>query len=472
MVRLLTFIFFVIVAASLLTALLAIDSRASIEAFGWRFDVPTGVAAFLVAAFTTLVVLFASFIKDLADAPKRARARAAFKRRERGLAALTQGFNAAAAGDAQGTRKQAALALKALGDAPAAKILSAEAARLSGDDAAAEAALADLVDAPETAFLALRALLDKARAAGDDEAARRYAERAFAMRPAAVWAFDAVFDLALRGGDFGATRDALARALKSGAIDRASGERALAATFAALAARAHASGADAAALVDADASLKLAPTTAPAALLSARLHAAAGDRKRSAKILHTAYSGTGSSAIAEAFEAHVAGEPASARADALEHFAGLSPDAAASPLLRARAALLRGEAAAAVAQLEDALEASASAPALALMAEAKSALRDEAAANGYFERAARAPRPPEPRGDDYFAQDDAGWAAFIRAARAGARPKIDPAPAAGLQANDFALLAPPPLKLAPPADDAIATDEILERDVAAARSAN
>jgi HemY protein len=475
MLRPLTFTFFIVVAATLLIALLAVNGRATIEAFGWRFDLPTGVAAFLVAAFTTLVVLFASVIKDVAGAPRRAKARAALKRRERGLAALTQGFNAAAAGDAQFASKQSALALKALGDASAARLLAAHVAQISGDDAAAEAALADLVDAPDTAFLALRALLERARAAGDDDAARRHAERAFADRPGASWAFDAVFDLALRRGDFGAARDALTKGLKSGAIDRASGERALAATIAALAYKAAATNDIPGAIADADAALKLAPGLAPAALLSARLQSRAGDRKRAGKVLSAAFAETGDAAVAEAIGALHQDEPAQTRADALDEAAALRPDAGAARLLRARALLLRDAPAAAETQLLEFLKGSASAPALVLMAETQRALKGGAAESPWFERAARAPRTGATTFEDYAAQSPEGFARIIRAVRARRPLVVDPAPAAGISDADLARLAPPSPPVAPASDDPFpdeAPDEALERDVAAARRAN
>lgn len=477
MVRVLTFFFWVIVAASALTILLAADSVSSIEAFGWRFEIATGVGVFLIAAFTTLVTLFASFIKDLANAPKRARARAEVKRRERGLAALTGGFNAIAAGDVVRARKYAATALKALGDAPAAKLLSARSALLSGDDAAAEAALSALVDAPETEFLALQGLCLTAKATGDLEAARRHAERVFSAHPAARWAFDAVFSLALDRRDFAGARDAVLAAAKAKTIEEDAAARGAAAAMTALAFKAHGAGADTAAVESADAALKLSPALAPAAILSARLHAASGDRKKAAKVLQYAFSAAGGAALADAYEAFVGDEPTTARADSLDRFADLHPAARSAALLRARAALLRGETATATSLLEDALKSSASAGALKLMAEVEAARHGEAAAHQWLVRAASAPRDDDLRAGDYFRLDDSAWALLVRDYMDQARLPPVAAPPPGLAADDLLRLAPPPLMIeAPPpppvASDNLSTDEILDRDVAAARSAN
>lgn len=480
MIRLLTFFFWIVIVASTLTALLAMSSETRVDAFGWRFETPTGVAFFVVAAFTTVVVLFASFIKDLANAPKRAQARAEVKRRDRGLAALTQGFNAVAAGDAAQARKQSQVALKALGDAPSAKLLAASSARLSGDETGAEAALAALVETPETELLALKALYLQATLAGDTDAARRRADRAFAAHPSARWAFEAAVDAALRSNDFAAAGAAFGRAKTALLVDAATARRAQAMAKTAEAFMAMKNNDAAKALALAGEALKLDAALAPAAILAARLKAGGGDARKAAATLETSFAATGDSAVADAFEELVAAEPAAMQGDRLDAFAALNPAAPAAPAMRARAALLRGDAAGTMAILEGALSTSASAELLTLMAQATAARFGEAAAHAWLMRAARARRGAAARADDYFRQGAADFARLVRAARDGA--PITPTASApkGLAADEIARLAAPPRiePLAPPHiaapaeasdEDDPDTDEIMNREAAAAR---
>ena len=158
MIRLLLFMTSVIVAAAALTFLLAAGGSASIDAFGWRFDIPAGAAVIAVAAFSVLLVLSVSLIKDIVGAPGRARVRRDARRREKGLGALTKGFAAVAAGDAPAARKQADIAAKALPDAAVSKILAADAAALSRDEVAASDAHARLLDVDDAGIIGLRGL--------------------------------------------------------------------------------------------------------------------------------------------------------------------------------------------------------------------------------------------------------------------------------------------------------------------------
>ncbi|MEK7266378.1 MAG: heme biosynthesis HemY N-terminal domain-containing protein, partial [Pseudomonadota bacterium] len=387
MIRLLIFVLWVIFFAAALTALFSVRSTFPIEAFGWKMDVPAGLAAAVAIFLAASVALMTSMLKDLVGARKSARARKALDLREKGLAAITRGFEAIAIGDGPAARREADRATKALGGAPVTRLIAAQAAQLSGDDAAAGEALALMLSAPETEFLALRGLYAQSMRAGDVETARQYADRAFDRRTSARWAFDAVFDLALARLDYGAARSALERAAKSKAIDPAAADRALAATLTATAYAARLAGHEEAALDDADAALKRAPAFPPAAVLAARLHLARGDGKKAEKILTAAFAQAPARAIAETFEILFAKDDAAA----LDRLADRNPDSREASYLRAKAMLSRGDASAAVAALTQVLKTTASARALSMMALAQSALRGEVAARPWFERAAKAP---------------------------------------------------------------------------------
>lgn len=484
MIRILIFVLWVVLFAAALTLLFSFRATMPLEAFGWRMDVPAGLALFAAVLFTGAVALATSVVKDLTGAPKAARARKGVAQREKGLAAVTRGLEAIAVGDGAAARREAERAAKALGAAPVARLIAAQAAQLSGDEAAAGEALALMLDAPETEFLALRGLYAKAMRDGDFDGARRYAERAFERRGGARWAFEAVFELALARNDYNAAQGALSRAAKSKAIDQGAADRGLAATHATSAYASHLAGDIDSAIADADAALKRAPGFAPAAVLSARLHAGRGEAKKAEKILGAAFALAPARAVAETFESVFADEGAAA----LDRLAEKNPESREAMLLSAKASLARGDAGAAARILADMLKASAEARSLFLMAEAQSALNGEAAARLWLSRAALAPRDDEPSADAFFRINADGWRRLIRDYIDHGRLAPPPleAPPSGLAEEDLARAAALPALSAPllaPAEmsgdlaleaeassgDDTDTDETLNREAAAAR---
>lgn len=479
MIRLLIFALWIVFFAAVLTILFGIRTALAIEAFGWRMDAPAGLAILAALVFAGLIALATSFVKDLAGAPKTARIRRKISQRERGLAALTRGLEAIAIGDGAAARREAERAAKALGSVPVTKLIAAQAAQLSGDEAAVGEALTTMLDAPETEILALRGLYAKSMREGDLGRARDYAERAFDRRNSARWAFEAVFGLALERNDYAAARDALVRAAKSGAIDSAPADRGLAATHAAAGYAAHHAGDDAKAITDADAALKCAPGFAPAAVLASRLHAARGEMKKAAKILSTAFSLAPDRAIAETFESLFCDDGA----PALDLLAEKHPDSREAKLLRAKAALARGEAGAAAEILAGVLRATAEPRALLLMAKAQSALGGEAAARRWLTRAASAPREDDLSAESLFRISADGWRRLIRDYMDHGRLSPPPLEAPPPGVGDEELALPPPAPLIAPADllgdlslEAVAledndadTDQMLDREAAAAR---
>lgn len=484
MIRILIFVLWVVLFAAALTLLFSLRTATPVEAFGWRMDVPAGLALSAALVFAGAVALATSVVKDLTWAPKAARARRDVERREKGLAAVTRGLEAIAVGDGAAARREAGRAARALGAAPVARLIAAQAAQLSGDEAAAGEALALMLDAPETEFLALRGLYAKSMRDGDFDGARGYAERAFERRGGARWAFEAVFDLALARNDYSAAQGALARAAKSKAVDQGSADRGLAATHAAAAYASHLAGDNGSAIAGADAALKRAPGFAPAAVLAARLHAERGEAKKAEKFLGAAFALAPSRAIAEAFESAFSDEGAAA----LDRLAEKNPESREAMLLSARALLARGDAGAAAHILAGVLKASAEARSLFLMAEAQSALNGEAAARLWLSRAALAPREDEPSAEAFFRISADGWRRLIRDYMDHGRlapppletpprglPEEELAPAAALPAPSAPLLAPAEMSgdLALEAEvssvDKADTDEILDREAAGAR---
>lgn len=154
-----------------------------IDWLGVRLEMP--FALFMVV--TIIVVLVARIglrmLFGAIGAPGAALRKRADQRREAGFRALTLGLAAVAAGDAEEARRQAREADRMLHDPSLTRLLSAQAAALNGDTAAAAKYFAALRDNPDTAFLGLVGLLRQAVARGDEARALELAEEAYAMRP-------------------------------------------------------------------------------------------------------------------------------------------------------------------------------------------------------------------------------------------------------------------------------------------------
>ena len=148
-----------------------------------------------VAAIAVATAIFYRGAWTLWGVPRRILFWRRMARREKGYRTLTRGLVAVAAGEAEEARKLAARAEKLLGDPPLTKLLTAQAAQLIGDEAAARTHFADMLDRPETAFLGLRGLVLAARKEGDEAAALEYAKRAYAIRPKTPWAAITLLDL-------------------------------------------------------------------------------------------------------------------------------------------------------------------------------------------------------------------------------------------------------------------------------------
>jgi HemY protein len=117
------------------------------------------------------------------------RRRRALAERNRGQAdrSLTLALVALAAGRGEAARIEIGRARKLVGDSPHLLLLSAEAARMQGDEAGAHEAFEALAARPDAKFLGLRGLLREAEAKGDWDEARRIAAEAQEAEPDAKW---------------------------------------------------------------------------------------------------------------------------------------------------------------------------------------------------------------------------------------------------------------------------------------------
>ncbi len=446
MIRILIFLLGVVFFAGAVTYFASLDSRITGEAFGMRFDGPSGLIIGGAFAVFLLAIYLTHKIKDILALPAKIRAKDAAAKRERGVAALTRGLEAVAVGDGEDAAHHARVARRHLEDVSLTRLLTAQAAQISGDQETAKASFSAMLEAPETEFLGLKGLYAQAMAAGDMQAAQGYAERAFRLRPNAAWAFQSVFDLGLERGAWRETRDALANARKNNLIERDRADRARAALLTADAYALRTSD-RAEALSELETALKLAPSFAPAALLAGELHAEDGHKGKAARIIETAFTGAAHPALIKFYDRLYKDDPPEKRAERLKKLAAKNPTAEEAALMDARAAMLTEDWQAAIDALEPLVSRGANAAAFSLMAKAIAGRDGEDAAKSWMELAASAPRDPRPGADGEFHLTREGWARLVREYMDFARlspPPIEEA-TEGLSADEVRLLLAPPV---------------------------
>ncbi|HEV2300016.1 MAG TPA: heme biosynthesis HemY N-terminal domain-containing protein, partial [Stellaceae bacterium] len=206
--------------AALAIALLAVaaallaDHPGTVDIVWRRWEVETSVAV-LIAAILLATLLVMALVKGAAlilHGPGAYLRRRRERRRQAGYRALTQGMVAVAAGDPQEARRHARKAEILLAEPPLTLLLSAQAAQLEGDEAAAKKFFTAMLGRSETEFLGLRGLINQSLRAGDRGTALRLTERARTLRPSTRWVVESLFDLELRAGRWEAARETLARA--------------------------------------------------------------------------------------------------------------------------------------------------------------------------------------------------------------------------------------------------------------------
>ena len=354
-------------------------SATPLQAFGLAL----ALAAAAVAAFWLLALVL--------GAPGLIAEAIRWRRREKGMAALTRGLLAVGAGDWREAQRCAREAERHVGDEPLAKLLRAQAAQASGDRATAVSAFNDMLAHDETLALGLRGLHLESRRGGEAEAALSFARRAY-ERGAPPWAAQAVLDDFAQGGDWA---NALATVEANAAsLDRPTAARWRAVLLTALA-QSKAEREPARALQHAREALDLAPTLVPAAALAGRLTAAAGDLKKAARLLETVYGASPHPDLAEVYVRLRPGDSASDRLVRAKTLARVAPLAPESVLAVARAALEAQDPAQARAVLAPLLDAPGQRPTARVclaMAEIEDFAGDSGAVREWLARAARAPR--------------------------------------------------------------------------------
>lgn len=366
-----------------------------VDWLGWRLETSFALFVVVVGGLIWVAAIGFRMFATALGAPWAAMRQRADQRREAGFRALTLGLAAVAAGDAEEARRRSREADRLLRDPSLTRLLSAQAAALNGDTAAAAKYFAALRDNDDTRFLGLVGLLRQAIARGDEERAEELAEEAHALRPdAPLVATTRLYGRARAGRWFDA-QVALYDAVKRRIVPEADGLRHRGALLVERARDALAADKVAEALDLAGKARESVPGFVPALALEAQLLGRTGKARRGQRLIEDSWERAAHPALAAAYRELMDDGTAIERFKRMHALAGRAPDAVESRLTIAEAALdaeLWGEARV---QLEALTGAGLTVRACRLRARLEEAEHgDSRGARLWLERAASAPADP------------------------------------------------------------------------------
>ncbi len=350
-----TFWLVVLAAAAAAIAWLA-DHPGSLTLYwrDYRIDTSVAVLAGAVALASALAAALYQLWRWLRRAPAAVARRRRESRRLKGYRALTQGMVAVAAGDPTEARRQARRADVLLNEPPLTMLLSAQAAQLNGDEAAAANYFSAMLERPETEFLGLRGLVVQASKTGDTARALALARRAKALSPRTSWVLSTLFELEARAGQWSSAEETARLALAAGTMRAAQGTRNRAIALYQQSLAAEAAGETAAALKAARKANAIEPGFVPAAVETAKLLMLQGKRKRAERNVEAAWQLAPHPALARLYLALGESDEPIRRLMRMQALAKLRPEHPESSLALAEAAIaarLWGEARRALAAL-------------------------------------------------------------------------------------------------------------------------
>jgi len=181
--RLLGLFALVLVAAAAASWLMAQPGRLSVEWLGWHMEMRSSLAITIIGLFAIGLVFFDRLQRAIRAMPGWLGGRWRQRRDDAGHRALTLGLMAVSAGEPSEARKQAARAHRLLDAPQLTGLLSAQAAHLAGDHAAARRYFTALTKDQDTAFLGHVGLMRLALDAKDSPAALESARDALDVKP-------------------------------------------------------------------------------------------------------------------------------------------------------------------------------------------------------------------------------------------------------------------------------------------------
>jgi HemY protein len=201
-------------AAGAASWLMAQPGSLVVEWLGWQMEMRSSLAVTLVAAFALALVFFDRLQRAFRAMPSWLGGHWRQRRDDAGHRALTLGLMAVSAGEPTEARKQAARAHRLLDAPQLTGLLSAQAAHLAGDHAAARRYFTALADNRDTAFLGQIGLMRLALDAKDSQAALDAADKALGVKPQSALAAAQLWELHAGQQQWAAALEALAIVIK------------------------------------------------------------------------------------------------------------------------------------------------------------------------------------------------------------------------------------------------------------------
>jgi HemY protein len=290
--------------------------QVTIDWQGWRIETTFWLLAVAIIVFVVVAAIAYRSWRFLRRAPRKLVEATRASRQRRGYKALTHGMVALAAGDASDALSYARRASSLLDDAPLTMLLTAQAAQLGGDEAAAKRYFEAMRSNPVTAFLAVRGLLNQAVKADDRAEAVRLANEAHALRPKTGWVLEQLFELQIAANQWQAADETMQEAVRYKTIDKIEASKRRAAILVETVA----------ALDHARMAYDLNPELIPAAILYAQQLAASSRNRRAIRVLEDAWRRQPSSEIAEAYRTLNASDDVLAQVKRMERLLEVAPD--------------------------------------------------------------------------------------------------------------------------------------------------
>ena len=394
MIRLATWIVVSLLFTALIAWLISLPGTAMIEIAGYRMQPRLGMAAFLVAAALAAVILLWSLVRRILDAPRYFAKLNRDRRRDLGVAALSDGFIALQAGDPNRARVLAREARSNLPRNHAAQLLEARSDLALGDMQSAREHYRALITNKKTAVAALAGLYEQARTQGRTDAALSFAQKAVALAPQTRWASDAVLDDLTRRGQW---ENALGRVAAETAMTREEKmvKRRKQAVLETALAREIADTDPLTALDHALVGLKLVPDFVPAALIAARVQSNRGEVRKAMSLLRRVWRATSHPHVAALYANAQSGASATERLKRIRELIDSPPPNRPAAIVLARAAVDAYDWPGARNALANYSVADPTQAVCLLMAEIEEGQNaDQGKAREWLARAVRAPRDP------------------------------------------------------------------------------
>jgi HemY protein len=338
MIRLASWIVASLVIAAVAAWVIALPGTLTLEVAGWRMQPRLGTAVVLLLLAAAIVIGIWAVVRRILGAPRAMARRAAQRRREQGVEALSDAVIALQSGDPAKARIMAREAQARLPGSGAAKLLEARADLALGDMPAAREHYRALISSERTAVAALTGLYDQAQAQGRPDAALTFARKTMALAPQTVWAREAVFDDLTRRGQW-AEAVAMVNAESAMTREDKARKRRRQAVIEAARARESENSAPNAALEHALTALKLLPDFVPASLIAARIYINRGEGRRAQSLLRRIWRATGHPDVAALYAHSQPGASAVERLKRLREIIDLPPTHRAGGMALARAAI-------------------------------------------------------------------------------------------------------------------------------------